>query len=52
MRLKPGDILASVQPRKNRTIIIPVKFVVAAWQARMTDQIMLYNISQRQRGQG
>lgn len=45
IRLNPGEMLASVQPRKKRTIIIPVKFVVAAWQARITDQMMLYNIS-------
>jgi hypothetical protein len=41
IRLKPGEMLASVTPKKNRVIMIPVKFVVAAWHARTTDQMIL-----------
>jgi hypothetical protein len=41
IRLNPGEMLASVTPKKNRVIMIPVKFVVAAWHARTTDQMIL-----------
>jgi hypothetical protein len=33
IKVNPGDKLASVHPRKNRTIINVVKLVVAAWHA-------------------
>jgi hypothetical protein len=34
IRLNPGDMLASVTPKKNLAVIMPVKLFVAAWQAR------------------
>lgn len=39
--VKPGERLASVHPRKNRTTIKVAKLVVAAWQANTIAQRIL-----------
>ena len=41
IKLNPGETEASAAPRKNRTSNMPVKFLVAAWKARMTPQMRL-----------
>jgi hypothetical protein len=46
IKVNPGDRLASVHPRKKRATIKPVKFVVAAWQARIIAHKMLYSFCQ------
>ena len=48
IRVKPGERLASVHPRKNRTTIKPAKFVVAAWHARTMDHKILKSGEQLQ----
>lgn len=41
IRVKPGDKLASVHPKKKRATINVVKFVVAAWHANTIAHRML-----------
>lgn len=38
IRLKPGEMAASVTPKKKRVTIIPVKSCVVAWHASTTPQ--------------